>query len=270
MRHRILRLLPTLLLALWPALTLAQAGQAALTVVHGVPDLVVDVYANGNRVLSNFTFGTVTDPLRLAPGTYKLEIRPAGADPASAPVLSAEATLAAGQNASAVAHLSADGQPRLSVFVNDTARVASGKGRLIVRHTAQAPAVDVRAGGAVVFANLANPNEAKADVDAKTYAVALAPAGQANAVFGPVDLPVAAGAATIVYAIGSLQGGSFRLVTQVITGLGAPPTHVGTGLGPAVQAAPLPWTLVAAVVVLLTIGGLTLLPHPVLVQRRSR
>lgn len=270
MDRLLVRLLVILALALWPALASAQTGQAALTVVHGVPNLTVDVYANGNKVLSNFTFGTVTDPLQLAPGTYKLEIRPAGADPTSAPVLQAEATLSAGQNASAVAHLSADGQPRLSLFLNDTAPIASGKGRVIVRHTAQAPAVDVRANGTVLFANLANPNEAKADVDAKTYSVDLTPAGQSTVVFGPVDLPVAAGAATIVYAIGSLEGNTFRLVTQVITGLGAPPAHVGTGLGGEAHQSALPWSLLFAVLALLAVSLVSLAPRPAFLRRRLR
>jgi len=264
------RALLVLTLALWPALASAHAHEAALTVVHGVPDLVVDVYANGNKVLSDFTFGTVTEPLPLAPGTYKLEIRPAGADPTSAPVLQAEATLSAGQNASAVAHLSANGQPQLSLFVNDTSPVPSGKGRLIVRHTAQAPAVDVRAGGTVLFANLANPNEAKADVDAATYAVDLTPAGQTTVVFGPVDLPVAAGAATIVYAIGSLEGNSFRLVTQVITGLGAPPAQVGTGLGAVPQQVTLPWQLVLAILALIAVSTISVAPRPAFLRRRHR
>jgi hypothetical protein len=269
MRQLITVVITLALLAAVPFTVLAAGHEKAqLTVVHGVPDLVVDVYANDAKVLSNFTFGTVTDPLALDPGTYKLAIRPAGADPASAPVLSAEAKLAAGQNASVVAHLDANGQPRLSIFVNDTSPVASGKGRLIVRHTAQAPAVDVRAGGAVVFANLANPKEAKADVDAKTYSVDLAPAGQAQAVFGPVDLPVAAGAATIVYAIGSIEKGSFRLVTQVITGLGAPPSHVGTGGGSAANAT-LPLTVAVLAALLVLAGSAALVRVPVRIERRN-
>lgn len=269
--QRIVALFTALLLTLLTPLVVGATNhKAALSVVHGVPDLAVDVYANGNRVLSNFTFGTVTDPLSLDPGTYELAIRPAGADPASAPVLSAKATLQAGQNVSVVAHLDAQGKPRLSLFANDTSTLASGKGRLIVRHTAQAPAVDVRAGGQVVFANLANPNEAKADVDAKTYSVDLVPAGQSQVVFGPVDLPVAAGSATIVYAIGSLEGKSFRLVTQVISGLGAPPSHVGTGAGAAASVVTIPSLVGVLVLALLVAGGIALAPLPARIVRRSR
>ncbi len=244
-----------LVLALAPASVLASSHQQALvTVVHGVPDLTVDVYVNDQRALAGFTFGTVTDPIPLAPGTYRLAVRPAGADPSSQPVLSAEATLNAGDNVSIVAHLGADGQPRLSIFANDVSTLAAGKGRVVVRHTAQAPAVDVRADGSVLFATLANPNEAKGDVDAGTYSVDLTPAGQGTAVFGPVDLTVNPGVSTIVYAIGSLEGGSFRLATQSISGLGPAPSHVGTGFGAPVAPTSYPVALMLLVGALVVIG----------------
>ncbi|WP_425454185.1 DUF4397 domain-containing protein [Geodermatophilus normandii] len=56
----------------------------------------------------------------------------------------------AGANATVAAHLTADGRPALTPFVNDTSAVPAGQGRVVVRHVAAAPAVDVRAGGQVV------------------------------------------------------------------------------------------------------------------------
>lgn len=218
-----------LLLALPLSASAAQHEDASLTVIHGIPDVTVDVYVNDTATLTNFTFGTVTDPISLRPGTYKLALRPAGADPASNPILSAEATLQAGQNASVIAHLTAGGQPQLSLFTNDVSPLAANQARLVVRHTAAAPAVDVRAGGQVLFGNLANPDEAKADVPAETYQVDLVPAGQSTVVFGPVDLTLQPGVATIVFAVGSLQQGNFQLLIQTIRGLGPAPTEAATG-----------------------------------------
>ncbi len=243
--------------ALLPATVWASSHRAHVTVVHGVPDLLVDVYVGDQKVLSNFAFGTVTDPLALDPGTYRLAVRPAGSDPASPPVLSAEATLRGGDNVTVVAHLTADGQPTLSLFANDVSQIPAGQGRVIVRHTAQAPAVDVRAGGNVLFGNLANPNEAKGEVPSGTYQVDLVPAGQSTVVFGPVDLTVQAGVATIVYAIGSLEGGSFRLAVQQITGLGPTPGAIGTGLGStaaATDASAAGWFLLAALAALVSVA----------------
>jgi hypothetical protein len=42
-------------------------------------------------------------------------------------------------------------------------KLGAGQNWLVVRHTAAAPAVDVRAGGKPVFKGLTNPEEAKAD-----------------------------------------------------------------------------------------------------------
>mgnify|MGYP003340843545 CR=1 FL=1 len=83
------------------------------------------------------------------------------------------------------------------VFANDVAPVAAGSGRLTVRHTAFAPAVDVRANGAVAFANLANPNEAKADLAAGALSVDGGSGGQ-GAVDGPAATSLGPGDAVIL------------------------------------------------------------------------
>ena len=60
-----------------------------MTVVHGIPNTPVDVYANGKKILSGFTFKTVAGPLQLPAGSYVIDVRKAGSAAASAPVLSA-------------------------------------------------------------------------------------------------------------------------------------------------------------------------------------
>jgi hypothetical protein len=209
----------------------AQTGTGTVTVIHGVPDLTVDVYVNGEPTLTGFAPQTVTDPLELPAGTYEIEIRAAGEPADSEPAISGSAELPAGANASIVAHLGADGAPRLSVFVNDMTPTAAGNGRLVVRHTAAAPAVDVLAGGDAIFEGLANPNEAKADVPASTYSASVAAAGTTDPVIGPADVPVTEGQATIVYAIGSLEAGNLGVVVQTIGGLHSAPAGVPSGSG---------------------------------------
>jgi len=209
----------------------AAQNKAMVTVVHGIPNTDVDVYVNGQVTLKSFKFGTVTDPLSLDPGSYKIEIRPAGAAATSAPILSTTANLQAGQNVSLVAHLTADGKPALDAYVNDTSMLAAGKARLTVRHDAAAPAVDILANNAKLVGNLANPKEAKADVDAGTYAVAIAPAGQTTPVFGPQNLTLNAGTGYVVYAVGSLSDKTFTLLVQQIPGLGGGPMGAATGEG---------------------------------------
>ena len=60
------------LLALPATPAVAQASTGTVTVVHGVPDLVVDVYVNGDLTLEDFAPNTVTDPLTLPAGNYDL------------------------------------------------------------------------------------------------------------------------------------------------------------------------------------------------------
>lgn len=242
--------------ALLPIMALAAVGTAGaqtatgtVTVIHGVPGLTVDVYVNGELTLEGFAPNTVTDPLELPEGDYDIEVFGEGADPeADDPAITGSATLPAGANASIIAHLSAEGAPMLSVFVNDTSTIASGEARLVVRHTAAAPAVDVLANDDVLFANLANPNEEMADVPAGSYAAAVAAAGTTDPVIGPTELMLDAGNAYFVYAIGSLEDETLGVLTQTISGLGsqetAAPSVPAAGFGPTEE--PATWTWLAA------------------------
>lgn len=191
-----------------------------VTVVHGVPGLTVDVYVNGALTLPNFKPFTVTDPIKLPEGTYNIVIVPAGGDPAN-PAISGSAFLPAGANVSIVAHLTAAGSPTLSVYVNDLKDLKPGKARLVVRHDAAAPAVDVklfkRDKLVGILSDLSNPNEKSIDVRSGRYTASLSPAGQdQTTVFGPAPLKLKPNTETIVYAVGSLNDGTFTLLTQTI------------------------------------------------------
>jgi LPXTG-motif cell wall-anchored protein len=250
-----------------PAGAQTSTGNGTVTVVHGIPGLTVDVYVNGNLTLADFAPDTVTDSLSLPAGEYQLAIRPANAAADSAPALSGTATLSAGANASIVAHLDGAGQPKLSVFVNDASAIEGGTARLVVRHTAAAPAVDVLANGSPAFTNLTNPNEAKADLPAGTISAAVAAAGTTTPVLGPTDLTLAEGTATIVYAVGSLQDGSLKILSQRITGLGAQ-AAAATAAGPAPVAGELARTGSADVLWLVAVGA-GLVATGVIVRRRA-
>jgi hypothetical protein len=209
----------------------ATAG-ATVTVVHGIPDTPVDVYVDGNRALSNFEFETVTDPISLPAGSHDIEVRPAGAAAGSDPILELSPDLPAGANATVVAHLTAEGQPSIKPFINPTEAVPDGMGRLVVRHTAAAPAVDVLAGGEAVISDLSNPDEKMLMVPAGTVSASVAAAGTTEPVIGPVDLPVQSGQTLVVYAVGSLEGDTLTAVTQSYASSGgAAPTTVNAGTG---------------------------------------
>ena len=219
---------------LWaaPASGAAAADTAQVSVVHGIPDTPVNVFVNGKSTLPDFAPGTVAGPLELPAGDYEITVFPASdTDGTGDPVITANATVPAGANVTLVAHLTADGTPTITPFVNDTAPIAAGDGRLVVRHTAAAPAVDVRANGEVAFADLTNPNEAMADLAAGTISADVVLAGTDTVAIGPADVTLTAGSATIVYAIGSAEDKTLGVVVQTIDGLGAAPHGVPAGTG---------------------------------------
>ena len=210
----------------------AAAETATVSVLHAVPATPVDVYANGQELIPDFQPGTLTDPLELPAGSYDLAIYPAGSDPASTePAAKADdVTVPAGANATVVAHLDEGGAPVITPFVNDTSPVPAGQARVVVRHTAAAPAVDVRAGGTPVVQGLTNPNEAALTVPAGTVSADVVLAGTDTVAIGPADLDLAEGATTIVYAWGSQDAG-FQLAVQTLSGMSSSPSGMPAGTG---------------------------------------
>jgi hypothetical protein len=195
----------------------AQDAAASVVVIHGIPDTPVDVYVDDALTLEDFEPGTVTDAIELPGGTYTLDLRAPDADPASDPILTADATVEGGGSYSVVAHLSAGGDPTITPFVNDTAATEAGEGGVVVRHTAAAPAVDVYAGEAKVISSLENPDSAgPLYVPAGTVSASVTAAGATDPVIGPADVPVTEGELTIVYAIGSLEADTLGVVVQTL------------------------------------------------------
>jgi len=205
----------------------AAEGDAQLSVLHGVPGLTVDVWVNGDRTLDDFTPGSLAGPLALPAGAYQIAITAADAADASAAVIGpVTVNLAANGNYTAVANLDAAGKPTANLFTNDVSQIAAGKGKLTVRHTAAAPAVDVLAGGSAVVTNLANPNEQTLTLDPGTVSAAVAATGTTAPVIGPADVTIAEGTHTIVYAWGSLADKNLQLAVQTIPGLHSAPGSV--------------------------------------------
>lgn len=244
----------------------AAETDATVSVLHAVPGLTVDVYANGEELIPDFAPGTLTDPLTLPAGSYDLQVFAAGDNPDNAdPAIEAQGVeVPAGANATVVAHLDADGNPVLTPYVNDVSSTDAGQARLIVRHDAAAPPVDVRADGDVLFAGLGNPDEASADVPAGAYSADVTLAGENQTVIGPADLQLAEGTATIVYAWGSAADGNLDLAVQTIDGLHSAPSGVPggeTGAAAAGDGAPL-WAfgLGAASLLALGVAGTRLVP----------
>jgi hypothetical protein len=224
--------------------------------MHGIPGATVDVVVDGQVAVPGFQPGTMQDISSFAGQTLRnVEVRAAGTQTVVIGPIAALPVPATG-NWTVLAHLDASGAPTITPFENDTAAVPAGQGRLIVRHTAAAPAVDiVLADGSRPFTNLTNPNEAKAVLPAGQIAGAkIAPAGGDPIADVPaVDLR--AGTDLIVYAVGSLSDNTLTFLTQTISGLGGNPNLVNTGDGLPSGSSPLPAVLAVAGGVLAVLGS---------------
>lgn len=221
----------TAVLAVVPALgAMAQSSEGEVIVVHGVPDLTVDVYVNGELTLEDFEYGDVAGPLALPEGSYDLEVFAADADPAADdPALTGSADLPAGAVATIAAYLQEGGTPTLGVFVENNSSTDAGNARVTARHLADFGAVDVLANDSAVFEGVTNGQGGDADVPADTYNVKITAAGDPETVAFDADVPLEEGTNTIAYAVGSVAGGSFQVVTAAIDGLAAAPEGVPTG-----------------------------------------
>jgi len=256
-RHAGLAVGGALALALVAAPAAVAQETATVYVVHGVPDTPVDVYVDGKRAIDDFEPGTSQGPVQLPAGPHKLALFAAdAADGSGSPLLSADADLPAGGNVTVVAHLDEGGNPKITPFVNDVSSVPAGQARLVVRHTAAAPAVDVLAGGQPVIEGLSNGQEKALEVPAGSVSAAVAAAGTTDPVIGPADVDLKEGTATFVQAIGKLDGGKLSLVSFTVSDLHSSPSGVPSGApsgAPADHGVP-SWLLVTTVAGLAVVG----------------
>ncbi len=206
-------------------LTSAAASAESVRLIHainganlGLPkELPVDVRIGYRCVAKGVPFKTIAPGFELKPGIHVVRISLANRHRPcrGARVLTEFVPVNFGDNLSLVAHQNDDGGIALSRFVDDVRAPAEFNGRVTVRHTADAPAVDIIANGGVLIAGLANGESAKADVPADTYTVSINPAGSDMPVFGPTPLPVLEKNNRVVYAVGSLSG-EFELIVDDI------------------------------------------------------
>lgn len=214
---------------------------AKVTVVHGIPGLPapVEVFAGTSRLFA-FDFTDVEGPLVLNPGTYPLDVRLNGTS-----VLGTNATLAAGDDVSIVAHLDQAGATNvLTVFPNDVSPLANGESRATVRHLAAAPTVDVlvdpQSGPLLATLTVSNGQEAVADIPSLFYDLSIDVNSNGAPVLGPLSRATVTGISYQFYAVGNAGAGSFELVEVVRDLSPAVPGSLsasvfGQGCGPSIS-----------------------------------
>lgn len=239
------------------ALLGAMAGSAAaadtawVRVVHASPDAPnVDIWVDGDRVLTDVPFTAVSDYLELPGGTYNVQVTATGD---TSPVIDADLTLVAGTTYTVAATgLLADIAP--VVLTDDTATLADQAKLRIFHASPSAPAsVDIAvAGGPVLVEGLAYPEASGyLAVDPGDYEVEIRAAGEMDAA---LTVPATLEAGTNYTAI-AMDGGEAGV--QVIVAVDArmlSDTAMAMPPGP-LPVATLGLLLVAAAIAL---GGLQL------------
>lgn len=205
-------------LALGGALLLAAvapvgaASKAMVRVMHASPDApAVDVYVNGNVVLSDVPFKAISDYLMLDAGSYDLGIKPAGAAAADPYVLEANGVAVAAGKAYTVAATGLLANISFTILA-DNPKAESDTAKLRVVHfSPDAPAVDVGLKGTppadALIKGLEFPKaSAYLDVPGGTYDVEVRPAGTDQVALDLAGTTLQDGKNYSVFAVGLLQG----------------------------------------------------------------
>lgn len=227
----IIRRVLVLGLALLMALALATpalaqgSGEAQVRVAHLAPDAPnVDVYVNGEPVLTDVPYTTVSDYLSLPAGTQQVTVYATG-DTAS-PVIDAPVDIAAGGAYTVAAvGLVADGSLTAQVYEDDLRSPASGNAKVRVVHASpDAGPVDVvPRGGQALVAGLTFPEASPyAEVPAGTYTLDVNAAGTNQTALTVPDATLASGGVYSAFAVGTVFADSLNvLLVQDNAGAGA-------------------------------------------------
>ncbi|MDQ1462613.1 MAG: hypothetical protein QOI08_4097 [Actinomycetota bacterium] len=207
----------------------APAQTGGVRIVHGLRGVVADVYFDGKLLLQTFRPERSTSVLSVPAGTHQVDVRLAAQPSTSPPALSAKITVTAGQNESAVVHLGANGKPELSVYPDQVGAIPAGQARVIVRHDAAAPPIDVHVDATRVATALANPAQAATQVKAGTYRVSVTKTGTPQELAPAQAVPFAPGSSTDMYLIGSESKATLAWIAVQTVTAGRPLAQVQTG-----------------------------------------
>ncbi len=256
-----------LTLALAMCCTLAFAQTARIQVIHNSPTPTVDIYANGTKLLDNFAFRTATPYIDVPAGvTINLGVGLATSASVRDTLVNIPVVLQAGKTYVAIASGivgNATRPFRLAVtdMGTETATSPTNVGLAFFHGSTDAPNVDIRTGGNIVFGNTAYGNFGRsgtatyANVPANaTYNLQVTPAGATTVVAAyEANLSFWAGKTAVIFASGFLggqepdskfeafvalsNGGTFPLKTLQAV---APPTPTNTAFLQVIHNSPTP------------------------------
>jgi Domain of unknown function (DUF4397) len=208
-------------LALMTALSLVApafaqgAGQAQVRVAHLAPDAPnVDVYVNGDPILTDVPYTTVSGYLSLPAGTQQVTVYATG--DTTSPVIDTPVKLTAGGAYTVAAvGLVADDSLTAQVYQDDLRSPASGNAKVRVVHASpDAGPVDViPRGGQALVEGLTFPDASPyAEVPAGTYTLDVNAAGTKKTALTVPDAKLASGGVYSAFAVGTVFADSLNVL----------------------------------------------------------
>jgi hypothetical protein len=194
---------------------------ARLQIIHNSPTPTVDVYVNNQLLLNDFKFRTATPYITVDAGVrLEIAIAPSNSRSAADAIARYPVKLVEGKRYIAIAYgVVGNSQTPFNLAINDMglekANSPRNVGLSFFHGSPDAPAVDIRTGGSVVFGNTSfgkftNPSNPYVFVPGKvTYTLDVTPAGQPSTVVASYQVYLGAlrGRTAVVMATGFLGGG---------------------------------------------------------------
>lgn len=189
-----------------------------LRIGHFSPDApAVDIHVNGESLLEGVSFGTLGDYMDIDAGSYDVEIVPARDGDA---VLSATLDLDSDTSYTVLA-INALEDIEALVLTDEQPAIDANNARIRFVHTVpDAPAVDIWAGDAALFENVAfGDSSSFATVDADASDIDVRPAGTQDNVLSLSDISFDGATSYTVFATGMLGDDSLdaMLVADYVT-----------------------------------------------------
>ncbi len=233
----------------------ATKSPALVRIIHASPDIgIVDAFVDGQKILSNFEFGTVTDYVALPAGSHKLQIALLGKG-VNASLITQTMTVDEG-SAYTVAALGTNARGFSFSIFKDNNIVAGNAAKVRIYHLSPfAGTVNIEADSKTIVQGISYPQASNyVAVPAGSYTFNLTGAVQ----YAPSSLSTALKPWTVtsIFAIGPAKGNTqIRFVSAQITGMPGMPQ---TGSDPTpVYSLPswLPGTIIGAVLMMLCLLG---------------
>jgi hypothetical protein len=240
-----------------PAHRAAAASPSYIRVIHASPDIgTATVFVDGNMLLNNFQFGTVTPYATVPAGPHKVQVGLIGTGPGAATITQTISVDPGVVYTVAALGTKTDGF-KLQIFIDDNT-VNSGSAKLRVYHLSPGTgSVSVANGSTTLINSLAYQQASDYLTEpAGTYNLNLDLSSSQNTSL-PVSTDLSANTVTSIFAIGLLNGTpKLQTISAQVAGL---PNVPGTGSDPTYRAVSdsaqpaIPWLPEIAFVLL--VGG---------------